>query len=167
MPTAPPLLAAIALGANLGERAQILRRACELLVTEGDIVARSPVYETAPVGPPQPDYLNAVVLLRTTRPARALLDALLTIERKLGRIRSERWGARLLDLDLLTHGDAVVDEPGLTLPHPEIRHRAFVLVPLADVAPALVLPGVGEVRALLAALPAFERAGVRPTAHRL
>jgi 2-amino-4-hydroxy-6-hydroxymethyldihydropteridine diphosphokinase len=96
-------------------------------------VARSSsVYETAPVGPPQPDYLNAVLEVATTLSPRALLDACLAVEERMGRVRIERWGPRVIDVDVLTYADERIDEDGLTIPHPRMAERAFVLVPLAD-----------------------------------
>ena len=110
----------------------------------------------------QPDFVNAAALLETTLAPRALLDALLAIERAHGRERAAdgtRWGPRTLDLDLLLHGDLVIDEPGLVVPHPQLHARAFVLVPLAEVAPDAVVPGRGRVAALLGAVDA---AGIQP-----
>lgn len=125
----------IGLGANLGDRLGTLRSALNALGQCGSICAVSDVYETAPIGPPQPEFLNAAVLLETAIEPRALLDQLLAIERAHGRERVERWGPRTLDLDLLCCGDLVVDEPGLSLPHPELPRRAFALLPLLDVVP--------------------------------
>lgn len=155
--------AVVALGSNLGDRAALLSGALRLLGTLGTVTARSRLYETAPVGPPQPSYLNAVALLETSLAPRALLDGLLGIERSLGRVREARWGPRTVDLDLIALGDRVVREEGLVVPHPEAHRRAFVLVPLEELAPTLSLPGVGVVRALVAALPEADRAGVRPS----
>ncbi len=107
-----------------------------------DLVAVSPVYETDPVGGPQGQrpYLNLVVELSTTRSPRQLLELAGRLERQAGRVRGERWGPRTLDVDVLLVGDLVVDEPDLVVPHPRMYERAFVLVPLADLAPELV-PG--------------------------
>jgi len=99
------------------------------------VLERSHFYKTAPVGPPQPDYLNACILIETTLPPRSLLHHLLAIENQFGRVRQVRWGARSLDLDLLLYGNQIVDTPGLTVPHPRLHERAFVLVPLMDIAP--------------------------------
>lgn len=96
---------------------------------------RSHFYKTAPVGPPQPDYINACITVETTLSARSLLRRLLAIENQFGRVRTLRWGARSLDLDLLLFGDYITDSPGLTIPHPRMHERPFVLVPLMDVAP--------------------------------
>jgi 2-amino-4-hydroxy-6-hydroxymethyldihydropteridine diphosphokinase len=100
----------------------------------------------------QPDFLNAVVELQTRMPARVLLNALLEIEQRFGRVRSaaDRWGPRAVDLDLLLYGEDVIAEPGLNVPHPHLHERAFVLVPLAEIAPQLAIPGHGDVKALLA-----------------
>jgi 2-amino-4-hydroxy-6-hydroxymethyldihydropteridine diphosphokinase len=125
----------IGLGANLGDRLHTLESAVMALRRVGAVQAVSAVYETAPVGPAQPDYLNAAVLLESTLEPAALLRELLAIERAHGRRRQERWGPRTLDLDLLCAGDLMLSEPGLTLPHPELVHRAFALRPLLDVAP--------------------------------
>ena len=157
-------LAHVALGANLGNRMRTLAsaaRALGALAAPGAEVALSAVYETAPLGPAdQPDYLNAVARLPTTLAPEPLLDALQGIERDHGRVRegAERWGARTLDLDLLLHGRARLDTARLVLPHPEMAARAFVLVPLAELDPGLVVPGLGTVAGLLAGVG---RAGVR------
>jgi len=128
----------VGLGSNLGERMLHLAAAMRSLADLGTLVKGSPVYETAPVGGPEQDaFLNAAVVLRTDLSPRALLDGLLEIERNAGRVRDERWGPRTLDLDILTYDDDVIDEPGLTIPHSQIRNRRFVLTPLADIAPGL------------------------------
>ncbi len=145
----------VALGSNLGDRSAALARAVEgLRATPGiELVSASSMWETDPVGPgPQGPYLNAVVKLRTTLTPRALLDRLLELEREAGRVRtSERNAPRVLDLDLLLHGARRLDEPGLELPHPRLHERAFVLEPLAELAPDLVHPIRGETIAALAA----------------
>lgn len=152
----------VSIGTNLGDRdahlALALRRLAEL--PETDVAGVSPVFETDPVGPPpQGPFLNAVVRLRTRLAPGALLAALLAIEREAGRTRgAERNAARTLDLDLLLHGDLVLDEPGLTLPHPRLAERAFVLEPLAALAPALVHPVSGVAIAELAARARSPRA---------
>jgi 2-amino-4-hydroxy-6-hydroxymethyldihydropteridine diphosphokinase len=124
----------LALGSNLGDRLANLQRAVDMLdACEGVRVLRSSrVFETEPVGPPQPDYLNAVIEVETTRAPRALLDACLGVEAEMWRVRAERWGARVIDVDMLTFDDVRVDEPGLAVPHPRMAERAFVLVPLGD-----------------------------------
>jgi len=128
----------LALGSNLGDRMSHLEIAVRSLDVLGVVAAGSPVYETAPVGgPEQASYLNAIVSLETEMSPIGLLNGLLEIEKVAGRVRNQRWGPRTLDLDILTYGDETSDEPGLTIPHPEIRHRRFVLAPLADVAVGL------------------------------
>lgn len=154
-------LAVVALGANLGDRAETMSRARRMLSSLGREIACSSLYETAPLGPPQPSYLNAVAIVETSLHARAFLDGLLLIERSLGRVRQERWGPRTIDLDLVALGDAVVAEEGLQLPHPEAHRRSFVLVPLGEIAPHLVLPGAGQVSGLVSSLPDADRTGVR------
>jgi 2-amino-4-hydroxy-6-hydroxymethyldihydropteridine diphosphokinase len=124
----------LALGSNLGDRLANLQRAVDLLSgTAGIRVLRSSrVYETDPVGPPQPDYLNAVIEVETGLSARELLTECLRAERAMGRERGKRWGPRVIDVDVLTFGDQEVDEPGLTVPHPRMHERGFVLVPLLE-----------------------------------
>jgi 2-amino-4-hydroxy-6-hydroxymethyldihydropteridine diphosphokinase len=146
----------VGLGANLGDREATLRRALELLDAEAGlkVVAVSAFRETDPVGyVDQPRFLNAAAAVDTALAPRALLDALLATERKLGRERTgPRFGPRTIDLDLLLYGDAVVSEPGLLVPHPRLRERRFALEPLAELDPALEIPGHGSVAALLAGL---------------
>jgi 2-amino-4-hydroxy-6-hydroxymethyldihydropteridine diphosphokinase len=149
-------IAVLALGSNLGDRAAALQGAVDAILESPAVtgVAVSPVYETAPVGgPEQPDYLNAVLLVDTELPALALLERAQAVEQTYGRLRDERYGARTLDVDVITIGDDVSNDPVLTLPHPRAHERAFVLHPLVDVAPDLVLPGRGGAAQLLAALP--------------
>ncbi len=133
----------LALGSNLGDRLETLRRAVALLdAAEGvEVVRSSRVFETDPVGPPQPAYLNAVLEIRTELEPRALLDACRAAEAALGRVRGERWGPRTLDVDVLTFDARTVDEPDLTIPHPRMHERAFVLVPLRELDPDPMLPG--------------------------
>jgi 2-amino-4-hydroxy-6-hydroxymethyldihydropteridine diphosphokinase len=135
-----------------------LREAVRLLdETEGvAVVASSSLRETDPVGVlEQPRFLNGAVALDTELAPRDLLAVLLEIERRLGRVRGgARWGPRAIDLDLLVHGDEVVDEPGLHVPHPRLSERRFVLEPLAELDPGLFVPGAGKVSKLLAALDA-------------
>ena len=154
--------AVVALGSNLGDREATLRGACEALAELGTVVTCSRFYETAPVGPPQPRYLNAAALLDTALSPHELLAGLLDIERRFGRERRERWGPRTLDLDLVAYGARVVDEPGLRVPHPEAARRAFVLVPLCDVAPGWRFPDGRTAEALRDALPVEARAEVVP-----
>ena len=148
-------LAYVGLGANLGAREETLRRAVALLgEAEGvDVRTVSELRETEPVGVvDQPPFLNGAVELETTLSPRELLDLLLEIERSLGRVRSERWGPRVIDLDLLVYGGEVVDEPGLRVPHPRLHERRFALEPLAELDPGLEVPGRASVSALLAEL---------------
>jgi 2-amino-4-hydroxy-6-hydroxymethyldihydropteridine diphosphokinase len=143
----------VALGSNLGDSNQHLLDAIEALAVlpRTALVARSRIYRTPPWGKlDQPDFLNAVVMLETALEPHDLLDALLNIERAAGRERNgERWGPRTLDLDLLHVAGKTVNSERLTLPHPHIADRAFVLLPLHDVAPELDIPGQGKVAELL------------------
>jgi 2-amino-4-hydroxy-6-hydroxymethyldihydropteridine diphosphokinase len=143
----------VGLGANLGDRERTLRDAVDALGAEDGIgvVAVSTLRETDPVGVgDQPRFVNGVVGLDTTLAARELLDRLLAIEQRFGRVRVlGEHGPRTLDLDLLLYGDEELDEPGLTVPHPRLHERRFVLEPLAELAPGLVLPGRGDVESLL------------------
>ncbi len=140
----------VGLGANLGDREKAIRRASELL----DAIRLSTIRETEPWGyVDQPAFLNAVVEVDTELTPRGLLDRLLEIESALGRTRDgPRYGPRTIDLDLLLYGDERVDEPGLTVPHPRLHERLFVLEPLAELAPDAEVPGRGPVLALLAKL---------------
>jgi 2-amino-4-hydroxy-6-hydroxymethyldihydropteridine diphosphokinase len=145
----------VGIGSNLGDREAHVKSALELLAAEQgiDLVAVSELRETDPVGPvEQGRFVNGAALLETELSPRELLGRLLTIEGRLGRVRNERFGPRTIDLDLLVYGDAVVDEPGLTVPHPRLHERRFALEPLADLAPDLVVPGRGPISALLAKL---------------
>lgn len=151
--------ACVALGSNLGDRAAHINFGFDQLdrLDGTSVIGRSSVLETEPVGPSGQDpYLNAACVLETTLSARALLDAMLSIERAAGRERGEdqiKWGPRTLDLDLLLFGDSVIDESGLTVPHPMMRERLFVLQPLAEVAPDMRVPPDGRsVRELLEAI---------------
>ncbi len=133
---------AIALGSNLGDSLNILETTISLLSQHPSIelISYSPWYQTTPIGPPQPDYLNGCAILETSLTPEDLLQTLLGIEQKFGRIRREKWGPRTLDLDLLLYGDVILDTPHLTIPHPLMVERAFVLVPLADIAATWVHP---------------------------
>lgn len=130
----------LALGSNLGDRAATLQQAVDSLGAAAGVhvVDVSKVYETDPIGPPQPDYLNAVVVVDTELGARGLLEVAQRLEREAARVRGERWGPRTLDVDVLLVGDDRIDEPDLVVPHPRMWEREFVLAPLADVAPDLV-----------------------------
>ena len=136
-------VAYLALGSNLGDRLATLQRAVDLLdAREGiDALRSSRVYETEPVGPPQPAYLNAVLEISTTLEPRGLLEAGLVVEAELGRVRAERWGPRTLDVDVLLYDDREVHEPDLEIPHPRMHERGFVLVPLLELVPDPMLPG--------------------------
>ncbi len=142
-----PVTAHIALGSNLGDRADYLQRAVQLLQEHPAITVTrmSSIYETEPVGGPpgQSDYLNAVVEIETELPPHELLGVLHAIEQQLGRVRREKDGPRTIDLDLLLYGQAVLDEEGLQVPHPRLHLRSFVLEPLAEIAPDLVHPVLG------------------------
>jgi 2-amino-4-hydroxy-6-hydroxymethyldihydropteridine diphosphokinase len=146
----------LALGSNLGSRRSYLRRALGLLDADPDIdvVAVSAFRETDPVGYlDQPRFLNGACAVETDLSPRELLDRMLSIERRLGRDRSgPRFGPRTVDLDLLLYGDEVVDEPGLTVPHPRLAERRFVLEPLAELEPDLTLPDGRRVSDLLRGL---------------
>jgi len=137
----------VGLGSNLGEREAMIRLALETLsrLPGTRLVKASSLYDTEPVGEvDQPNFLNAVAQLDTELTARQLLWNLLLIEKRLGRVRTQRWGPRTIDLDLLLHGSLVLDEPELTVPHPELTARSFVLVPLVELDPLLVHPVTGE-----------------------
>jgi len=151
----------IGLGANLGDPPAQLRAALEQLARTPGVRLQqvSRFYRSAPLGPAaQPDYCNAVCAVDTELDADALLDVLQGIEDAAGRVRGERWGARLLDLDLLWMDGIVSDTARLRLPHPQLHLRAFVLVPLAELAPQLQLPGLASVAQLAAAT---DRSGLR------
>lgn len=153
----PPVTAFVGLGANLGDAAATVKAALdELAALPGTRLASSSrLYRTPAWGRrDQPDFVNAAARLETGLTADALLDALLAMERGFGRTRDDgaRWGPRTLDLDLLLYGEARIARPGLCVPHPHLHQRAFVLVPLLEIAPDLVLPGAGPARDALAAL---------------
>ena len=147
----------VGVGANLGDRERTIREALAALGARPDVavVAVSTLRETDPVGYlDQPRFLNGAAALETELEPRELLDALLAVERELGRVRGDgpRYGPRPIDLDLLLHGDAVLEEPGLVVPHPRLHERRFALEPLAELDPALVVPGRGAVKDLIARL---------------
>ena len=143
-------IAYVGVGSNLGDRKGSITRAAELIGAR----RLSTVVETEPWGlEDQPRFLNAAAELETQLSARALLELLRDVERRLGRVRGgQRWGPRSIDLDLLLFGGETIDEPGLTVPHPFLLERAFVLGPLAELAPGAEIPGNGTVRDALAAL---------------
>jgi 2-amino-4-hydroxy-6-hydroxymethyldihydropteridine diphosphokinase len=143
----------IGIGSNVGESRLTLSSAVEQLATLGEVARVSSLYETDPVGPPQPVFLNAAVRLQTDLPPLELLDQLLAIERAHGRLRRERWGPRTLDLDILWAADLAFEHPRLSIPHAELTRRAFALVPLLDVASDGFDPPTGRTyRAILDAL---------------
>jgi 2-amino-4-hydroxy-6-hydroxymethyldihydropteridine diphosphokinase len=154
----------IGLGSNLGDRLANLKEAVlRLAKTEGvDVTRVSRVYETSPVGPPQPDFLNAVAEVWTSLSAMELLAVSLRIEEEMGRVRDERWGPRVIDLDLLNYGRMNIDEQGLIVPHPRMHERAFVLVPLLELEADPLLPGDRKAKGLR--LGRSTRAAVRPFA---
>ena len=140
----------VGVGANLGDREGTIRAALAALP---GVVAISELRETEPVGVvDQPPFLNGAAAVETNLSARELLDVLLEVERDLGRERAERWGPRTIDLDLLLYGDRMIDEAGLTVPHPRLHERRFALEPLLDLDPELAIPGRGRVSDLLAGL---------------
>ena len=149
-------LAYIAIGSNLASPLEQVNAAVQALgeIPQSKIVAVSSFYRTPPLGPQdQPDYLNAAVLLETALDAEALLDNTQRIELQQGRVRkAERWGPRTLDLDLLMHGDTIMAGAELTVPHPRMGERAFVLLPLLEIAPYVQLPGLGAARSFLPAV---------------
>lgn len=153
VPAGASQVAYVGLGSNVGDSARTLRAAIDALadLPETRLLRASKLYRTPAWGRrDQPDYVNAVAALDTRLDARALLDGLLALERAFGRDRgdgSERWGPRTLDLDLLLYGETTIDQPGLHVPHPHLHERAFVLVPLTEIAPEAVIPGHGTVRA--------------------
>jgi 2-amino-4-hydroxy-6-hydroxymethyldihydropteridine diphosphokinase len=147
----------VGLGSNLGDPEKLIRSALELLGAEEgiEVVAVSTLRETDPVGhEDQPRFLNGAAELATELSPQELLERLLAIERRLGRVRGEgpRFGPRTIDLDLLLYGDETVQEPGLTVPHPRLHKRRFALEPLAELDPTLEIPGRGSVQALLTGL---------------
>jgi len=155
----PPIRAFIGLGANVGEVETTLTEAMWAIdsLPQTSIRAQSKFYRTPPWGLlDQPEFINAVVEVQTRLVPRILLNYLLDVETRFGRERSEgeKWGPRELDLDLLIFGDEQIDMPGMHLPHPHLHERAFVLVPLAEIAAALEIPGLGKVSDLLAKVDA-------------
>lgn len=160
----PLFRAFIGLGSNLDDpRSQLLAALDQLAAIPGTrLVAVSSIYQSAPVGPPdQPDYLNAVAELATSLAPEALLDALQAIETKQGRVRGRRWGERTLDLDLLLYGDQTIESERLVVPHPQMKQRAFVLIPLQEIAPGLSFPD-GE--SIVEAVSRLGNTDLRPAA---
>lgn len=132
----------LGLGSNVGDRLAHLRAAVSALGSSQDVsvVSTSPVYETDPIGPPQPAFLNAAVLIETSLGPRDLLARMKQIEDQVGRSPGERWGPREVDLDLLLYGEETVEEDDLVIPHPRLTERAFAMVPLLDIDPEIELP---------------------------
>lgn len=161
-----PVLAYVGLGANLGDPSRQLQEALAKLAAaeEVELLKASAFYLTPPLGPPdQPWYVNAVAQLRTRLEPEELLRVLHRVEQDLGRVRGERWGPRLIDLDLLLYDGLIMSGPELVLPHPEMHRRAFVLVPLAEIAPQAWHPVLEKTAGeLLAELDAKEREAVQP-----
>ncbi|MCI0400272.1 MAG: 2-amino-4-hydroxy-6-hydroxymethyldihydropteridine diphosphokinase [Gammaproteobacteria bacterium] len=148
----------VGLGSNLDDPEKQIQMALRALAAlpQTTLIRHSALYRSPPMGPQdQPDYINAVALLETDLPARELLHCMLEIERRQGRVRTgKRWGPRTLDLDLLVYGEERWSDELLTVPHPEIPNRAFVLYPLSELAPDLNIPGFGPLAELLKACPA-------------
>ena len=155
----PDRACVIGLGSNLGDRLGFLQSAVQGLANYGQIRGLSALYETAPLGPAQPDYLNAALSLSTSLQPLELLSVLLELEQQAGRVRRERWGPRTLDLDLLFIANEIANYPTLSVPHPELARRAFALLPLLDVLPEAREPVTGEPYARL--VEALDRTGVR------
>ena len=146
-----PVIAFVGLGGNLGDPVATLGAALQALdeVQDTRLLRASRLYRTPAWGlEQQPDFINAVAMLETRLAAQALLESLFVIERRHGRVREaeQRWGPRTLDLDLLLYGDAVIDEPGLRVPHPHLHERAFALLPLLEIAADVEIPGRGLAR---------------------
>jgi 2-amino-4-hydroxy-6-hydroxymethyldihydropteridine diphosphokinase len=160
-PAPRPVVAFLGLGSNQGDRAGMLAQARTLLAGADLVLLRaSHLYESAPWGVShQPCFLNQVLEVRTVLSPQALLDRCHAVEARLGRVRAARWGPRTIDVDMLLYADVTISATNLTVPHPHLRERAFVLVPLLELAPDLRLPTGERVAHLLAALP--DRGGVR------
>ncbi|BAU67287.1 2-amino-4-hydroxy-6-hydroxymethyldihydropteridine pyrophosphokinase [Stanieria sp. NIES-3757] len=143
---AQPKQVAIALGSNLGDSLKLLQNSLQslALIPGIEIEAVSSWYQTKPIGPPQPDYLNGCALLSVQQRPEELLVLLQAIEIQFGRVRNEKWGARTLDLDLLLYDELIFNTPSLQIPHPRMTQRAFVLVPLAEIAPDWIEPRSGK-----------------------
>lgn len=150
----------IGLGSNLGRKEENIRRALEMLGGRRGIglAGVAPLYKTGPVGYADQDwFLNTVAEIETSLPPRELLEVLMGIEKEMGRRRTVRWGPRVIDLDILLYGEAAIDTPDLVVPHPRLEERAFAVVPLADLRPALLLPGGRAAAALAADLAGAQR----------
>ncbi len=164
-----PVLAYVGLGANLGDPRLQLQEALARLADseEIEVVKVSSFYLNPPLGPPdQPWYVNAVAQIRTRLTPEELLRVLHRVEREMGRFRQERWGPRLIDLDLLLYGGEILSGPDLKVPHPEMQHRSFVLVPLAEIAPQAWHPALRKtVAELLAELDPQDREAVQKLAN--
>ncbi len=148
----------VGIGSNLEQPQEQVRRAVRALaeLPQSVQLSCSPWYRSEPLGPPgQPDYINGVVGLETTLGPNVLLQTLQAIEQAQGRVRELRWGPRTLDLDLLLYGDLIQEDSWLTLPHPRMHERAFVLYPLYDIAPDLKIPGFGRLERLIKTCPAL------------
>ena len=132
----------LSLGANMGDREANIRKAVELLAESAAVMRVSSLYETAPIGKTdQNDFINAVALVETSLDPECLLKAILGVENNMGRVRNFRWEPRIIDIDILLYDDEMINTAELTVPHPEMMKRAFVLIPLAEIAPDLELPG--------------------------
>lgn len=153
----------VGLGSNLGDRAANLRSAVNALAAHGvAVLAASSVYETDPIGPEQPDFLNAAVQVDTDLDPAALVALLKRTEAELGREGSERWGPRLIDLDLLLQGEEMVDQPHVRVPHPELTNRAFAMVPILEIDPDVELPSGEPLEAFCEKSPAGVRLHAGP-----
>jgi 2-amino-4-hydroxy-6-hydroxymethyldihydropteridine diphosphokinase len=154
--SAAGVTAFVGLGSNLEQPERQVRDALRELrdLPDTRLLSQSPLYRSSPLGPgDQPDYVNAVAMLDTALDAHVLLDRLQALERAHGRVRNRHWGPRTLDLDLLLYDDQRIDSVRLSVPHPQMHERAFVLVPLHDIAPDLYLPGVGALADLIRRMP--------------
>lgn len=150
------MLAYIGLGSNLENPLQQIKTAINDLqsLTDITIVSVSSLYQSPPMGPAdQPDYINAVLSLETTLPPHKLLDALQSVEQLHGRVRRRHWGERTLDLDILLYGEQILNDERLKIPHPGMHERAFVLYPLAEIAPEVEIPGIGALQKILPSCP--------------
>lgn len=149
------VVAYIGVGSNLDNPIARVYQAFQALaaIPQTEFICHSPLYRSEPVGPSQPDYINSVIALTTQLSPEDLLVALHAIEDAHGRCREVRWGPRTLDLDILLFGDLIQNDAFLTLPHPRLQERSFVLYPLRDIAPNLMVPGLGNLQTLLRRCP--------------